>query len=73
MPSAHALGLGDIRLKLTRPICAFFGACSELWQVCRFQTFFSSAAGNANCQLQRHLLHSLQAGIIENTAEFSIF
>jgi hypothetical protein len=24
MPSAHALGLGDVRLELTRPICAFF-------------------------------------------------
>jgi len=32
MPSAHALGLGDVRLKLTRPIGAFFGSCSELWQ-----------------------------------------
>src|SRR5215510_13559629 len=23
LPSAHALGLGDVRLKLTRPICDF--------------------------------------------------
>jgi hypothetical protein len=32
MPSAHALGLGDGRLKLPRPIGAFFGVVSELWQ-----------------------------------------
>ena len=26
MPSAHALGLGDVRLKLTRPMGAFYEA-----------------------------------------------
>jgi len=25
LPSAHGLGLGDVRLKLTRPICGTYG------------------------------------------------
>jgi len=29
MPSAHAPGLGDIRLKLTRPICAIYKPVSH--------------------------------------------
>jgi hypothetical protein len=32
MPSAHALGLGDGRLTLPRPMSAFLEVGSELWR-----------------------------------------
>jgi len=42
MPSAHALGLGDGRLTLPRPICAFFEVVSELWHAATRQSPFQS-------------------------------
>jgi hypothetical protein len=42
MPQGKCSGLGDGRLKLPRPICAFLGLFLTFG---RFQAFFSPAAG----------------------------